>query len=385
MQQGFGNEELEEEGAEGEEAKAKPAPDAAREEGQQSVEGVHTEGPVAQDKGGNEGRSQPVRLAKQAWPHIDEVKRLTSEKPHLFELEAFDQHLRGCLLAKDFVSWRDLSETCGLSMGHPNMSIRRDIAASNPRAASPSLVQRAAEKARGQAADAVRAKLEGSMERPVSPGKSEAGSSQGLEAGKLVYVCPKCTIPMGSRRSLQSHLPTCIKAKGALTATQRHGLLKLDLSECTMCNRFFAGRSLQAHKRKCAAEHPGHRCPEVEGQTLWDEHSTVPPEVKDLLNDVNRQLIEEISWEKLGKYRFASQTLMVPWACQAEWKAAFQLPLYLWKEGFTEAPLHHDPKHLCTDASEGTGRAGRGGGASCRAPRVGDTSCSSSAPPVVCR
>ena len=26
----------------------------------------------------------------------------------------------------------------------------------------------------------------------------------------------------------------------------------------------------------------------------------------------------------------------MPWACRSEWHSAFQLPLYLWKEGFTE-------------------------------------------------
>ena len=72
---------------------------------------------------------------------------------------------------------------------------------------------------------------------------------------------------------------------------------------------------------------------------MWEEHSVVPPEVKDLLNNVNRTLVEAISWEQLGKYQFASQTLTVPWACRAEWKVEFQLPLYLWKEGFTEDSL----------------------------------------------
>ena len=88
------------------------------------------------------------------------------------------------------------------------------------------------------------------MGRPASPNASEGALSGGSEAGgaKAVYVCPICTILMGTRRSLQSHLPTCIQAKGALTASQRHALLKMDLCECTICNRFFAGRSLRTHK-----------------------------------------------------------------------------------------------------------------------------------------
>ena len=179
--------------------------------------------------------------------------------------------MRGCLFSKDFVSWSDLSESSGLGMGHVNMSVLRDIAASNLRVVSSSPVHRMEEKAKGQAADAVQAELEGAMQRPASPGASgasEAGSSRGSEVSKSVYVCPVCTILMGTQRSVQFHLPMCIKAKGARTATQRHGLLKYDLCECTMCNRFYAGRSLQTHKRKCAAEHPDHRGPEVEGQTL---------------------------------------------------------------------------------------------------------------------
>ena len=141
---------------------------------------------------------------------------------------------------------------------------------------------------------------------------------------------------MGTRRSLQSHLPTCIRAKGALTASQRHGLLKMDLCECTICNRFYAGKSLRTHKRKCAAEHPEHRGPEADGQSLWGEQSTIPPEVKDLLNEETTALLEEVSWEQLNRYRFANQTLTVPFACRADWRAAFQLPNHLWKEGYIE-------------------------------------------------
>ena len=42
------------------------------------------------------------------------------------------------------------------------------------------------------------------------------------------------------------------------------------------------------------------------------------------------------SWEQLAKYRLADRTLTVPWACRSEWHSAFELPLYLWEEGFTE-------------------------------------------------
>ena len=107
-----------------------------------------------------------------------------------------------------------------------------------------------------------------------------------------MYVCPVCTIPMGNRRSLQSHLPTCIKAKGALTAAQRQCLLKLDLSECNMCNRFYAGRSLRTHKRKCAAEHPEHQGPVIDGQPMWGEPSEIPAVVKDLINEETSALLE---------------------------------------------------------------------------------------------
>ena len=46
--------------------------------------------------------------------------------------------------------------------------------------------------------------------------------------------------------------------------------------------------------------------------------------------------MEEVTWEKLGRYRYASQTLTVPYACRADWRSAFQLPNHLWKEGYVE-------------------------------------------------
>ena len=103
-----------------------------------------------------------------------------------------------------------------------------------------------------------------------------------------------------------------------MTASQRHGLLKMDLCEYTICNRFYAGRSLRTHKRKCAAEHPEHWGLEADGQSLWGEQSTIPPEVKDLLSEETTALLEEVSWEKLNRYRFANQTLTVPFACRAD-------------------------------------------------------------------
>jgi hypothetical protein len=69
---------------------------------------------------------------------------------------------------------------------------------------------------------------------------------------------------------------------------------------------------------------------------MWGEPSEIPAEVKDLINEETSALLEEISWEKLSRYRHASQTLTVPFACRAEWKMAFQLPNHLWKEGYTE-------------------------------------------------
>ena len=45
-------------------------------------------------------------------------------------------------------------------------------------------------------------------------------------------------------------------------------------------------------------------------------------------------LLEEVSWEELSQYQHASQTLMVPFACRAEWQMAFQLPNHLWQEGY---------------------------------------------------
>ena len=148
-----------------------------------------------------------------AWPQVDDVNRLTREKPELFEIEQFDKHLRSCLLGKDFDSWVDLSETCGLAMADSRMTMLREIVTSNPREKVTKSKPAAPERPGGQAADAVRAELEGAMERAASPGASDRASSIGSEEGegKSVYVCPVCTVPMGNRRSLQAHLPTCIK------------------------------------------------------------------------------------------------------------------------------------------------------------------------------
>jgi hypothetical protein len=99
-----------------------------------------------------------------------------------------------------------------------------------------------------------------------------------------------------------------------------------------MCHRFYAGRSLRTHKRKCAAEHPDHRGPEG----LWSEPSHIPAEVKDLMNEETSALLAEVLWEEVGQYRHASQTLSVPFACRAEWRMAFQLPNHLWQEGYIE-------------------------------------------------
>ena len=68
---------------------------------------------------------------------MDEINRLTAERPGLFEIEAFDKHTRGCLFGKDFENWTDLSETCGLAMADPRMAILRDIAANNPKVVVP--------------------------------------------------------------------------------------------------------------------------------------------------------------------------------------------------------------------------------------------------------
>ena len=142
------------------------------------------------------------------------------------------------MFGKDSDNWTDLSETCGLALTDPRMAILRDIAANNLKVVVPGPGQAAKERPGGQAAEAVRAELEGAMGRPASLGASDGALSEGSEAGraKAVYVCPICMIPMGTHRSLQSHLPTCIRAKGALTATQQQGLLKMDLCECTICN-----------------------------------------------------------------------------------------------------------------------------------------------------
>ena len=61
--------------------------------------------------------------------------------------------------------------------------------------------------------------------------------------------------------------------------------------------------------------------------------------MKDLLNKETAALMEEVTWEELGRYCHANQTLMVLYACWADWKLAFQLLNHLWKEGFTEDSL----------------------------------------------
>ena len=333
--QGFDDDEVGDEQAEMEAEIELPAECTAGGSEQRPVEGAQDGGQAAHGREQEASNRRPRRQVAQSWPPVDEINRLTAEMPGLFEIEAFDKHTRGCLFGEDFENWTDLSETCGLAMADPRMAVLRDIAANNPRVAVPGPGQAAKERTGGQAADAVRAELEGAMCRPASPNASDGASSGGSEAGgaNAVYVCPICTIPMGTRRSLQSHLPTCVKAKGTLTATQRQGLLKLDLCECNICNRFFAGKSLRTHKRKCAAEHPDHRGPAAGGQSLWGEQSDIPPEVKDLLNEETTALMEEVTWEKLGRYRYASQTLTVPYACRADWRSAFQLPTICGKKG----------------------------------------------------
>ena len=84
------------------------------------------------------------------------------------------------------------------------------------------------------------------------------------------------------------------------------------------------------------AEHLEHQGLAANGQSLWGEQSTIPPEVKDLLNKETTALLEEVPWEKLSCYQYASQTLTVLHACQADWRSAFQLPNHLWKEGYVE-------------------------------------------------
>ena len=79
----------------------------------------------ARDQGVGGGR--PKRQVALAWPQVDEINRLTREKPGLFEVDAFDKHLRGCLFGKDFDNWVDLSETCGLAMADPRMTMLREI------------------------------------------------------------------------------------------------------------------------------------------------------------------------------------------------------------------------------------------------------------------
>ena len=124
-----------------------PARGARSEGGRRSVEGAHgNEEGVGQSQLRRQVRPREVR---QPWSHIDEINRLTAEKLELFEVETFDRHLQGCLFGKDFDSWTDLSESCGLTMEHANMAILCDIAASNPRAVVLSLVQGGNERAGG--------------------------------------------------------------------------------------------------------------------------------------------------------------------------------------------------------------------------------------------
>ena len=44
--------------------------------------------------------------------------------------------------------------------------------------------------------------------------------------------------------------------KSAITLANMHLSQGGTYSECTICNRFYAGKSLRTHKRNCAAEHP---------------------------------------------------------------------------------------------------------------------------------
>ena len=140
------------------------------------------------------------------------------------------------MYGKDFDSWVDLSETCRLTMADPRMTMLREIVEGNLREEPAKAKPAAQEQPGGQVADAVRAELKGAAERTASPGASEVHSNGGSEEeeGKAVYVCLICTMLMGSHQSLQGHLPTCVKAKGALSAAQRQCLLKLNLSECNM-------------------------------------------------------------------------------------------------------------------------------------------------------
>ena len=141
------------------------------------------------------------------------------------------------MYANDFDSWVDLLEMCRLQMANSRMKKLREIVEGNLREELARVRPAAQEQPGGQVADAVRAELKGAAERSASPGASEAHLNEGSEEeeGKAVYVCPICTVPMGSRRSLQSHLPTCVKAKGALSAAQRQCLLKLQHVPPLLC------------------------------------------------------------------------------------------------------------------------------------------------------
>ena len=66
----------------------------------------------------------------------------------------------------------------------------REIVTSNPREKVTKSKPAASERPGGQAADAVRAELEGAMERAASPGASDRASSIGSEeGGGQVSVC----------------------------------------------------------------------------------------------------------------------------------------------------------------------------------------------------
>ena len=85
-------------------------------------------------------------------------------------------------------------------MADLRMAILQDIAANNLKVVMPGPGQAVKERLGGQVVDAVRVELEGVMGWPASPNASEGALSRGSEAGraKAVYVCPICTIPMGT-------------------------------------------------------------------------------------------------------------------------------------------------------------------------------------------
>ena len=201
--QGFDGDDADDVQEEMEAAVERPAGGMASRSEQRPGEGEQRGGHAAHGREQEAGSGRPRRQVAQSWPPVDEINRLTAERPGLFEIEAFDKHTRGCLFGKDFDSWVDLSETCGLAMTDPRMVILRDIAASNPKAVVRGPGQAPKERPGGQAADAVRAELDGAMGRPTSPNASDGALSGGSEAGgaKAVYVCPICTIPMGIRLS----------------------------------------------------------------------------------------------------------------------------------------------------------------------------------------